>query len=228
MKQDRLHNKPSIIFLAATHMNRIVILLLFLTGSLLGCATHGDFDHRALDAEFFWRSKSTFAVDVPAAVLCQNANNQALDRRTRCEAVARLFANFVKPGSTSEQMLRAIPDKRWLSVCSVYPYGASGGGSLPVYNGFDYAPFILRLFPDSTGWSDWVIVFNLPEPVAPLHGSLSSEEALAFLSGTHPDKRLKLVDFVIQYPICGNSNSPTTEAMVAERFTEKGVGLRLH
>lgn len=213
-------------------MKRICIPLLFLIGSLLGCATDRDAERgvtqRTFDAEFFWRSKSTFAGNTPAEALCQVANDPTLDRRLRCVAIARLFASFVKPGFTSEQMRHAIPDKRWLSACSVYPCGAAGGGSLPIYNRRDCSPFILRLFPDATGWSDWVIIFNLPEPDAPLHGARSSEEALAFFSGTHPDKRLKLVEFVIEYPVCGSSDTPTKEVSVVERFTKKGVGLRLH
>ena len=91
---------------------------------------------------------------------------------------------------------------------------------MEIYSSIGSSPFILRLFPDSTGWSDWVIIFGLP-------GARTREEALAFLSGTHPDKRLKLGEFAIRYPICGSRESPATEVSVVERFTGERVGLKL-
>ena len=91
---------------------------------------------------------------------------------------------------------------------------------MEIFSSIGGSPFILRLFPDAAGWSDWVIIFDLP-------GARTREEALAFLSGTHPDKRLKLGEFAICYPICGSRESPVTEVIVVERFTGKRVGLKL-
>ena len=208
-------------------MNRIFILFLFVVGLVTGCAT--DSERHALDEKFFWSDRSSFALpedsEVSAARLCEWANDPARDPEVRASAVATLFANFVKPGFSSEQMRSAIPDNRWLQVCSVLGCGGTGGGSLPIYCQSGTSPFILRLFPDATGWSDWAIIFNLPDDE--LHGARTSKQGLAFLSGREQDKRVKLLEFAMWYPICGSRASPTTQVYLNERFTGKRVGVKL-
>jgi hypothetical protein len=122
-------------------------------------------------------------------------------------------------------MRSAISDTKWLNECSVSPCGAAGGGSLPIYSPNDCTPFLLRLFPDKTGWSDWCICFNLRNAVG--QGDRTPKEALAFLAGTYPDKRLKLVEFALYYPICGASDNPATEVDIIERFQGQKVGLKV-
>jgi hypothetical protein len=198
-------------------------LFLLAIVSLLGCATKRDPLWQGFDASFSWGAKSRFMVNTPAEVLCRRANDATLDRRTRCEAVACLFASYVKPGFTAEQMRSAIPDNRWLSVCSVVNDGARGGGGWLIHFSRDECPFLLRLFPLSDGWSDWIISFGLPN--LPSGGGVrTGEKALAFLSGTEPDKQVALGEFAIWFPISGSSDSPTTQRYSEERFTRKGVG----
>jgi hypothetical protein len=209
-------------------MNRVFISFLFVVGFVTGCAT--DSERHALDAKYFWSDRSSFALTVStkesAAGLCEWANDPARDPEERARSVATLFASFVKPGFSSEQMRSAIPDNRWLQACSVSECGASGGGGLLIYRQTGMSPFILRLFPDATGWSDWVIIFNLPDDDWP-HGVRRSEQALAFLSGKEQDKRVRLSEFAIWYPICGSRASPTTQVYLTERFAGKRVGVML-
>lgn len=166
-----------------------------------------------------------FAAAATPQELCEYANDPTRDRDTRCRAIFALFASYVRPGFTSQQMRSAFPDKKWLSECSVSNIGATGGGSLPIYDPHDYTPYLLRLFPDKTGWSDWLICFNLRD--SDEHGSRTSEEALEFLAGTHPDKRLKLLEFAFYYPLCGTSDNPVTEINIIERFQGHRVGLKV-
>jgi hypothetical protein len=205
-------------------MKRRYMLFLFVIGSLMGCATKTDPDWRRFEASFTWSHKSRFTVNTPAEVLCRRANDATQDRRTRCEAVACLFASYVKPGFTAEQMRSAIPDNRWLSVCSVENDRARGGGGWLIhFSRGDECPYVLRLFPLSDGWSDWIISFSLPN--LPSGGDARTvEEALAFLSGTDPDKQVTLGEFAIWFPISGSSDIPTTQQYSEERFTNKGVG----
>jgi hypothetical protein len=197
--------------------------MFFMSGFLLGCRTNSDL--RTFDREFYWRDKSLFTVASTPQEVCKYANDSTRDRSMRCRAVFQLFASFVKPGFTSQQMRSAIPDNKWLSECSVSPCGAAGGGSLPIYNPIGYTPFLLRPFPDKTGWSDWCICFNLRNALG--QGDRTPEEALAFLAGTHTDKRLKLMEFAFYYPICGASDNPATEVDIIERFQGQRVGLKV-
>jgi hypothetical protein len=207
-----------------SYANRAALVFLLLVGFLSGCVT--DHDRQAFDEKFFWSDRSSFAGKMSAERACEWANNPALDPEVRASAVAILFANFVKPGFSSEQMRPAIPDNRWLQACSVSDCSASGGGGQLIYHQTGTSFFELRLFPDATGWSDWVINFNLSGSDWP-GGAVTSEQALAFLSGKEQNKRVRLLEFAIWYPICGSRASPTTQVYLWERFTGKRVGVIL-
>jgi len=166
-----------------------------------------------------------FAAAVTPQEVCEYANDPTRDRDTRCRAIFELFASYVRPGFTSQQMQSAIPESKWLSECAVSNDGAAGGGSLPIYSPNGYTPFLLRLFPDKTGKSDWLISFNLRN--ADEQGDRTTEEALEFLAGTHPDKRLKLLEFAFIYPLCGTSDHPGTDINIIERFQGQRVGLKV-
>ncbi len=90
------------------------------------------------------------------------------------------------------------------------------------YHTVEQSILTLKLFPDETGWSPWVIDFVLPDD--PLNGGWTDEEGRAFLAGTYPDKRLRLAEFAIYYPRCDASDK-ANYTMIVERFTKRGVGL---
>jgi len=194
-------------------------LLVVATCLLSGCSTNQEL--KRFNSEFYWGNKSRLAVTVSAKDLCQRANDSAVNRDLRRGTVGELFATYVKPGMTSQEIHAALLNTGWLADCRLYNSTASGGMSA-CYNSVDQSLFTLKLFPDETGWSPWVINFILPND--PLRGGRTDEECRAFLAGTHPDKRLRLAEFAITYPLC-NENDEANVRSLWERFTTRGVGL---
>jgi len=149
------------------------------------------------------------------------ADDPALSRHERGKALFELFASYVKPGFTSEQMRATLPDTRWLEACSLVRIGAVGGAIDVEWSSGDI--FCLRLCPDNEGWSDWVIDFSLTDARG---FSARADEALAFLQGTLTNKQVRLAEFNLFYPI----GPPIQQGNISlsERFTAKGVGLKVH
>jgi hypothetical protein len=59
--------------------------------------------------------------------------------------------------------------------------------------------FVLYVFPDSRGVSDWIIYFTTSR----IEARTTEEErqkVLGFLKGTLPDKRIRLREFALCYP----------------------------
>jgi hypothetical protein len=195
-------------------------LLVVAACSLSGCSTNQEL--KRFNSEFYWGNKSRLAVTVPAKDLIQIANDSGADRDLRRRSVAELFATYIKPGMTSQEIHAALPNTRWLADCRLYNSTASGGGGSLCYRSIEQSLFTLMLFPDDTGWSPWVIDFAVPDDSLP-RGE-TEEEARAILAGTHPDKRLRLGEFCIYYPLCNMSDKANVTS-VSERFTARRVGL---
>jgi hypothetical protein len=204
-------------------MKRSFILPSFLLVLLVGCVS--DKEARDLDRRYFWSNDRDFAAFAMLSAEYQWANDPAQARVVRARAVAQVFSRIIEPGFSTEQMRSALPDARWLKECSIMPYDAAGGGSSPILSHNGWSNFILRLFPDASGWSDWCIIFQIPYRES--QGPRTPEEALAFLSGAHPDKRLRLGEFAVWYPLCGSRENPLSEGYVTQRFTGKRVGIML-
>jgi len=196
-------------------------LVLLAMGLVCGCQTGRDVQE--LDSECYWGKKSRLAVQTAASELCAQGSDPAASREARCLAVARLFATYVKPGFTSQEMHAALVDLHWLDACELLQRTGSGGQSAVVASGAQ-SLFMLVLCPDDTGSSGWVIYFVLPDD--PWHGARTVEEGRAFLAGDHPNKRLKLVEFAIVYPLCEDT-SKAGGVRIVERFVKRGVGLQL-
>jgi hypothetical protein len=210
--------------LEAKAMRRKIGSVVFLfTAAFLfpGCNTCRDMQR--FDSDFCWGTKSRLTVSAPATALCRDANDPAVKREFRRLAAAQLFATYVKPGFTSKELHAALFDTDWLDACRLFQSTASGG-QRPCYVSIGQSLFMLMLFPDDTGWSPWVIWFVLPND--PLHGARTDEEGRAFLTGNHPDKRLRLTEFAIDYPLCNEGNK-AGGPRVLERFTKRGVGLQI-
>ena len=195
--------------------------LVIATCLLSGCNTSRDL--KRFNSDFYWGNKSRLAVTVSAKDLCQRANDSAVNRNLRRGTVAELFATYVKPGMTSQEIHAALLNTQWLADCRLYNSTASGGMSA-CYHSAEQTLFTLELFPDDTGWSPWGIVFVLPNDPDPLRGGRTDEEGRAFLAGTHPDKRLRIAEFAIIYPLC-NETDKANVTLLWERFTTRGVGL---
>ncbi len=103
----------------------------------------------------------------------------------------------------------------WLVECRLDGVYALGG-KIPVEMGLTETAFCLRLFPNSEGWSEWVIYFTLPggrgRPVS---------DAREFLAGKVPggqDPRMN--EFALCFPAEGKARVGRTE-----RFTARGIGV---
>jgi hypothetical protein len=204
----------------ALRLRRLALALAFSVNLLVGCRTNSYV--RDFDANYYWRNKSRlFSSRTPPEHLCLMASDQAIQWTSRCSAVSALFASYVPPGSTAQHMRSALPDTRWLSACSLEPAGALGG-QIPVLALGRQSTFLLRLFPDEKGYSAWVVYLVLAHPS---NTPLKSEDVLAFLKGAVSDTRITISEFAICYPGCGRGTS--TEVIVSERFTRRGVGLSL-
>jgi hypothetical protein len=192
--------------------------------------------YRGRSSFFFLNSRGPFD---PPDQWCRTANDQNLSLDGRRVAAAILFAAYVKPGFNTDDMRKAIPDNRWLDACSVEAVSLIGGGFPLLY--FDN-PFTLRLFPgDDKKW--WTIWFSLHKS-----GQTPFEQldALSFLKGVHPDKSIRIEEFVIQFPfptvpyvevqetvVGGITNvaylpHPTfPAAQVEERHSRTGIGIKI-
>jgi hypothetical protein len=86
--------------------------------------------------------------------------------------------------------------------------------------------FRLDLFPDDKDPVGLVIYFTLSRTAtgraAWRQEPTSVEEAEAFLRGTHPDRRLRILDFTMFYPLPGCEGVDVEEA-----HGPKGVGIRV-
>jgi len=199
-----------------------VIFAVFASLLLFGCVTDRDRERRDFDSAFYWGNHSRLKVSTSPQVLCADADNSALSRRERGECLLALFASYVRPGFTSQQMQSAFPDTRWLEGCSLEKIIGVGGAV-----DFDWmsgAAFCLRVCPDKTGWSDWGIEFTLTPDQRGV--TLNDDDARAFLEGVHTNRELRLAEFVLFYPV-----EPSVEngkVSLSERFTSKGVGLMVH
>lgn len=137
-------------------------------------------------------------------------------------------------------MKAVVPDGRWLEACKVEA-GANdiiGGGLVLLYRGAHYR---LVLFPDEAGRSEWSVWFTLSSDPADqprwrteqanhrdqVSGAGSAEEALAFLRGAHPDKKLKVTEVVLMYPHRFQTGPEAFQdlGMIFERHTVRGVGI---
>ena len=202
-------------------MNRVATLLLLTALVLSSCTTDVDRERHAFDSGFYWGQQSRLKVETSPQILCAEASDSTLDRRSRCWSVSQLFASYVRPGFSSQQMHAALPDAKWLEDCSLERIIGVGGAV-----DFDWvsgAAFRLRLFPDNNGWSNWVIDFTLTHEEGYSRGN---EDALAFLKGTLTNKQVRLAEFDLFYPI-----EPSVEGgaiSLSERFTPRGVGLQVH
>ena len=202
-------------------MNRSCILLLLALAFLPACANFVERRRRDFDSEFYWGAESRLFTrpDLPPQFWGGEASDPKRSPEDRAHAVFALFATYVRPGFTSHQMRAALPDTRWLEACSLVKImGGSGQIDIDWWSG---TAFCLRVCPDEKGWSAWVITFTLTnQSTGP---SLTSDDALAFIKGTHTNKQIRLAEFNLSYP----RDPRLAPTYFSERFTKKGVGLKV-
>ncbi len=225
--------------------------LVILCGLLLGCSSDSarkinePKDYREFEAMYYWGRSSFFFQNSPGPFdpperWCKTANDENLSLDGRRQGAAILFAAWVKPGFNTDDMRKAIPDNRWLDACEVFPINLIGGG-FPLSQMEN--SFQLRLFPgDDKKW--WTIWFSLHKPG---QAPFKQLDGLSFLKGVHPDKSIRIEEFVIQFPlpimpyvemdethIGGTTNfgyrayyPVLPSAQVEERHSRTGIGIKI-
>ena len=125
-----------------------------------------------------WSDHSSLRSNKDPAILRALANDSNLGHTERALAIFKLFANYIRPGQSAEQIHSALADTAWLDEAKLYRSGY-GSGSRPIEGD---SLFELVLFPDDQGSSDWVIEFSLSGR-GPDKAPRREQEALAFLGG---------------------------------------------
>jgi hypothetical protein len=146
-----------------------------------------------------------------AEALVRSANDSNKERRSRCGAVFRLFAYYVRSGFSSSDIGKFLGDAQWLQGDNIHNAGALGGAA-PFFSRGGESEFLIILFPNEKGWSEWRIYFTLSHPPSRL---LDMDGARAFLRGALPDRQVRLQEFALCYPF-GKT----------ERFTKHRVGVQ--
>jgi hypothetical protein len=117
----------------------------------------------------------------------------------------------VRSGFSSSDIAKVLGDTQWLNRGDVSNAGGVGGKPVLMPMGREYE-FCIRLFPNETGWSEWVIYFTLSSPPSRKWGM---DDEWGFLRGTLPDRQVRLQEFALCYPF-GK----------IERFTKHKVGVQ--
>jgi len=171
--------------------------LVLLAGLLAtGCAT--ELAYRGSNEAAEAKRMVGLGGDCTAATIAEHnkwANDPTAARMTRGLAIFRLFGGCLQPGASATRVHEVLQDPRWLNETSLEEIGAMAGALPEELLDAEGGMFCLRLFPDKSGWSDWVIYFALAGE--PLHGW---EEALAFLKGDPGAKDIRLSAFALCLP----------------------------
>jgi hypothetical protein len=190
---------------------------------LVGCRTSSQWreQYNAHELNFYWGRNTLLLgnsppVPVPSEDWCKDLTNRTLSVQQRRKRAAMLFGACVQPGFTTQDMRRAIPDPTWLKECKVEPVGGIAGYSPLCYPGYQ---FTVDFFPDDEGHSDWQLWFTLGTEETQV---ATSSNAVSFLEGSYPDKRLRITEFVLFYQLPGTGD----RARVEERHSPRGVGIK--
>lgn len=194
-----------------------VLTTLVLVGVCGGCATNSQ--DREFDSGFYWGTTSGLNSSLSAADLYERATVAGAARPDRSLAICTIFASHIKLGFTSAQIGRVFPDPNWLKDCEIRHSGGLGG-AIPVPSPNGYSPFLLLLYPDRKGSSQWAIYLVVPND----RGHLTVEDVRKFLEGSNHEAGLRVTEFAICYPLSQRDENPPG-AECTERFTKRGVGL---
>ena len=167
-------------------------------------------------ASRLWRESSGLKSDDTAATLKAIANDESLPARYRALAVFRLFANHLHPGESSAEVHDALANSSWLQNAKIFGTG-TGSGWAPVEWTLGDSPFVIVLFPDKHGQSDWLIwlVISGHPPNVPYR----EKELLKFFEG---DLALQAEPKLKEFALCftGGIYGYTTRS---ERFSLQGI-----
>lgn len=182
------------------------------------CASAEYAGKHALGAEpggLRWDRTSQLREKTSAAELRTVADDGTLDRRQRARSVFALFANYLRPPQAVEGMRTILGHPSWPAKARLDGVYALAGW-IPVELTTKDTVFCLRLFPNQTGWSEWVVYFRLSggrdRPVT---------DAEAFLSGNDgPSGAGSMQEFALCFPPSGQERVGRIE-----RFSVKGVAV---
>ena len=226
--------------IATTFVRHLVIYSVVGAGLLVGCVGNRpggatESFNKVREGEFWWGKTTFLALNADAiaarspALCCQEANDKSLTQEYRRWAAALLFGAWVKPGFTADDLRRVLASPAWLDDCSIAGASSGGGGYPFLYHVGSH--FCLQLFPKDDEPVGWTIYFTLVAATgnggAEYRNSgatpIAVEEAAAFLKGGRLDRRLRIAEFTMFYPL------PGCEAggYVEEAHGPKGVGIKV-
>ncbi len=180
--------------------------------TLAGCVNPERIGRTTTDDQYFWKRHYTVPIEMSPQNLNDEASEPKVERALRCQDIFYLFGAYIRPGYSSKQIGEVMRGAKWLDEARLDPVGGLGGW-VPIFAGRNDTMFVLYVFPDNRGVSDWSIYFTLSQ----FESRTVEEErrkVLVFFKGTLPDKGVRLREFALCYPQCK-----------IERFTKRGVGL---
>jgi hypothetical protein len=181
-----------------------------LTVLLCGCA------HQVANRHPYWGSYSVLKSNESPEKLNALANDTSMPDRYRALAAFRLFATHVRLGLSPAEVHKVLGNVNWLRTAKVFSLGAGTGYSPVEFTPSD-SPFVILLFPDKDGQSDWRICLVLSGH--PLHSQAPADEPLRFLEGD-PTLRsnARLKEFALSF--VGGIPGYTART---ERFSQRGL-----
>jgi hypothetical protein len=149
-------------------------------------------------------------------LLNKRANDPTEPQAVRARAVFALFAQYVRPGSSVDEVRRVITDNDWLREAHLEGVRVMGG-KVPVEYPLEDTVFCLHLFPldAEKKQSPWVMYFRLS-------GKLRDQDGLAFLRGEKSAGNPKLMEFALCFPASIESSDHVGRI---ENFSAKGTSV---
>ena len=191
---------------------RALLALLTVSSSLAGIHAHARGGERSRSPK--WDGVSRLRTEVPADKLRATAEDKQFDRAVRAKAVFSLFANYLRPPKDGRSIAAVVGAAPWLAESRLD--GIHGvGGLIPLETIFDGTPFVLALFPNKQGVSDWTVYLRLSG------ADMSAADAKAFLSGNvTKGADSTLIEFSLCFPPDGKARIGRVE-----HFTAKGLSV---
>lgn len=144
--------------------------------------------HRPAPAHRARRARPIRSAQTPAA-------RHAARIAARALAIFARFKNRVRIGMRSAAVARALASSTWLKHTHLYGVYRLGG-KVPVNIAAPNSTvFCLHLYPNSKGWSPYVVYFRLDG-----RSGLTQKQGSAFLGGTLANPAVRLAEFALYYP----------------------------
>lgn len=114
---------------------------------------------------------------------------------SRARKIFARFKNHVRIGMPSAAIAKALASSTWLKKTNLYGVYVLGG-MVPVnISAPNSTVFCLHLFPNSKGWSPYVVYFRLSGK-----SGLTKQQGYAYLGGNLANPAIRLAEFAHYHP----------------------------